>query len=152
MPYDRHYEPEEPWVVTRFYGRIEDGDMVAAFRQYDPRLDRRPGFRELMDCRGVRDVSEVSSAGMLAIANLERERSTPKGGKLAVLTKEPLQRGMTNMFIAMVGPSNHELRCFTDEDEALRWLGLGSAATRIRALLARPHETKPAGRKQARHS
>jgi hypothetical protein len=115
------YNEDSNFLYTKLASKIEDAslmDFVAILN------DKTMGFsdlNELVDCRELSDVSQLSSemAARIALSENKRENS-----KLAILVSDcPVVFGLARSYEMFAEHRWESVEIFQNKDEALQWLG-----------------------------
>jgi hypothetical protein len=107
-------------VLSRGWGILTDGELLAHVRALtiDPRFAR--SFHQLADLRDVADV-EVSTS---TIREMARLNPYGDGSRRAVVVTSDVLFGMARMYQILRDEPTDELEVFRKLDDALRWLGI----------------------------
>ena len=110
-------------VLSRGWGVLTDGELLAHVRALtvDPRFVGN--FHQLADLRDVADV-EVSSS---TIREMARLNPYGDGSRRAVVVTSDVLFGMARMYQILRDEPSDELEVFRKLDDALRWLEILNA-------------------------
>lgn len=119
-------------VLSRGWGVLTDGELLAHVRALtiDPRFV--PNFHQLADLRDVADV-EVTPPTVKEMARLNPYGN---GSRRAVVVTSDLLFGMARMYQILRDEPGDELEIFRKMDDALRWLGVLNAKEELLSALA----------------
>lgn len=119
-------------VLTRAWGEVTDGDLLAHVRSLAADARFKPHFNQLVDFRDAKDV-DVSLAGIIKLAELNPFRS---GARRAVVIHDDVLFGMARMYRILREPAVEEFELFRSMDLALDWLGIVQARAGILVTLS----------------
>lgn len=134
MPAAYSISPEHDIVLCRFFGVVEDRELIAVTKAIPRDPAFRPSLAELIDLRPVERI-RVSTATIHAAATVP---DFGAGSRRALLVSSKLLYGLARMFQAFSDQADDEIRIFQRLDEALTWLGLDERAADLLALFPEP--------------
>lgn len=123
MPFEYTIDLPRSIVLSRGWGALTDGELVAHARALavDPRF--KPHFRQICSFLEVSDV-QVTAAGIREMTLLNPFGA---GARRALVVKSDVAFGMARMYQIMRDDSPDEVEIFRDLDRALEWLRLADA-------------------------
>jgi hypothetical protein len=129
------YTIDEPrsLVLSRAWGAVTDGELLAHARTLaaDPRF--RPHFRQFSDFRDATR-TDITRAGLRHHSSLN---PFGPGARRAIVVGSDVVYGMARMYQVMRAEDGDELEIFRDAGQAFEWLGVPAAdRAALLALLA----------------
>lgn len=126
MPIDFSIEHQQRHIVVRYWGVIQDQELVAAWRSFLRDKGWIPGYGQLADLSEA-DFSQTSADGIKQLASFiessYRKAKVPtKSDPTAVYAPGDLTYGFARMWAAMVDGTPQQVALFRDLDEAKQWL------------------------------
>lgn len=118
-------------VLSRGWGVLTDGELLAHVRALtvDPRFVRH--FHQLADLRDVTDVEVTAST----VREMARLNPYGDGSRRAVVVTSDVLFGMARMYQILRDEPTDQLEIFRKLDDALRWLGILKAKEELIAAL-----------------
>ena len=122
VPFRFDVNPDARFAYIQASGVVTDGELLSAFRSAYEDAGFGDGIRILLDTREVVRV-DVTTGGVGRLVDLS-ESLGPSASLAAVLTDDPVVRGMTRMYELRRGqtPGRCEIALFQDLTKALVWL------------------------------
>jgi hypothetical protein len=125
-------DPDRRLILSRGWGIVTEGDLLAHARA----LKIDPGFvtsfRQIVDLRDVTDL-EIDASGIRQIAI---ESPFGAGACRAIVVRSEVNYGMARMFQMLRAEAADNIQIFRDLSPALSWLGLAQDRSTIEAALA----------------
>lgn len=119
MPIERRLDQDGNFVLTALLGKIIETEVRAHMVGMERETVAMPGYRELTDCRGVTDITELSVQFVVDAGGFVEGR----GSRVALLLRsEPVYYGMARAFQALSDRTGEVVEIFNDETKALTWL------------------------------
>ena len=132
MPCSYSIDLARSLVLSRGWGVLTDGELLAHVRALtiDPRFV--PNFHQLADLRDVADVEVTPST----VKEMARLNPYGNGSRRAVVVTSDLLFGMARMYQILRDEPDDELEIFRTVDDALRWLGVLNAKEELLLALS----------------
>ena len=124
MTITRHFFKKHNFAYSRCTGNIDDHDLHVHVLSFQVESKGLAFVREILDFRKLKKADRLTVQGMIAISDLERERSEDRDFRLAILTKNSLFRQIGRIYALVIETANLRVKVFDDQiDQAIMWLG-----------------------------
>ncbi len=121
MPVRHQVDSKKRVVFTWVEGPLSNVDLLGMRAGIQALPDFDPEYDQLVDVRGITDVSATSAA----IRDYARKpRAFNESSRIAIVANRDLLVGMANMYIISRDSEHETTRLFETEEEARAWLGL----------------------------
>ena len=113
---------DESYYKVKWQGRINNVDLVNAYRSFFESREWVPGYDSFVDLSEF-DASNITANGVLSLASLVKETfaSHNINPKIAVYAPQDLPYGLSRQYsVGVDSIESHEV--FRDKNEALKWL------------------------------
>ena len=130
MEFTRHLFKDNNFLLTIISGELENISFQKHILEFNSVARGIPHLRELVDCRGITNLDNLTVEATVAASQQEDKRPD---SLLAVLVAEsnPLIYGMARSYIAFPQFQRQDANIFTDYDEALNWLAINQREKEI---------------------
>ncbi len=132
MPTKLVIVPDLSLVAGRAWGVLTGEELVAAMARTRDAPDFRPHFRQLADFRGVTEFHFPNNV----IRRIAASPVYALGARRAFVVDTDESFGLARMYQMSQEDPEDALRIFRDLDEALAWLDLTDARTRLLEIMA----------------
>lgn len=125
MAFSRHIDRQHHFVYSRCDGIVDDNDLRVHVLGFQVDTKGLPFIRELLDFRHLQKAEKLTLQGVIEISRLERQRSTDRDFRLAIVADRPLFYQMARVYAQILRTKNLKVRVFKDTTVAagLTWLG-----------------------------
>lgn len=120
MGFSRRYLKDNNFLVTKVTGEVNDHNLREHVIELNMETEGISDLRELADCRGIVDLTQLTVQGTSECAKLENNRPN---SLLAILVPDStLLFGMARAYQAFSEDRRKDTEIFKSIDEALAWL------------------------------
>lgn len=119
---ERNFKPESRFVHVVLRDDMNDAQVREHLIAYNQEAADLHAVLELVDCRPLTDISDLTAQGCFQNALLEEGQPWSRGGKLAVFVTNKHQYGMARAYCISASSYRQEAEVFYELREALEWL------------------------------
>lgn len=130
MGFTRHLFEDDNFLFTIISGELENTSFKKHIIEFNSVAGDIPHLRELVDCRGITNLDNLTVGATVAASQQEDKRPD---SLLALLVPEsnPLIYGMARSYLAFPQFQRQDANIFTDYDKALSWLAINKREKEI---------------------
>lgn len=121
MGISRHFFKQHNFIVTKFWGKIDNDDLMGHVIEFNKESKGLSNLKELADCREITDLELLSVENITKIAGGEKYKDD---SILAILIPEEseLLYGMARVYQTFAATHRKSVEIFRDLKQALDWL------------------------------
>lgn len=128
MPSAFQIFPDDNFVVTLHWGRIDARGHAAMIREYRAHPDARPEQNCLVDFSRVEDFDVTFQSLLYEISSLQLPNVNPALSRTAILAPDGVAFGIARMYLSVIeGRLSTQAIVATTRDEAFAFLGMADA-------------------------